>query len=222
MSSRVLIVAGLVAVNACSFAHVRSAVVSPGPSLTVQGAMSTDVGKEVGWFFGDECDPCTGPLPSLEGSIQYGRVPSRPDGKPFAIGVGVSLAMPYVEGYVQLSRSPSRPFGIGGRFGTIGELSQGQLYARLDKPLSPGRRLVWNPGLFYHEERGQNHGRIFAVANGFGLELSKRWVAATPSLTVVVANAHHTNSTLPPRATPETRVFGVAALGLAFRRDPYR
>jgi hypothetical protein len=185
--------------------------------------MTTEVGEEIGWFFGDECDPCTGSLPSVDGTLGYGHVSRSPGGTPFSISIGVAgLFLPYVEGYVQLSRSSSLPYGVGARLGALGSWRQAHLFGRVDKRLSPRRRFLWNPSVFYHEgdRNSQNQGRIVALVNGFGLEVSSGPVAFTPSVSVVAANARHSGPFRP--ATPETRVFGAASLGIAFRRDPYR
>jgi hypothetical protein len=190
--------------------------------------MTTDVGPEIGWFFGDECNPCEGSLPSVDGNLQYGHVPASLDRHAFSFALGVSgLILPYAEGYVQLGRSTSMPYGLGVRVGGIGSspnggLRQAHLFGRVDRPLATGRRLLWNPSVFYHStnSNGQNPGHIWALVNGFGLELSMGFAALTPSFSVVAAHGEHTSSSQPPSSG--TKVFGMAALGVAFRRDPYR
>jgi hypothetical protein len=220
---KLLVLALGLASTGCVFSNVRSAVVSPGLSFAAQGAMTTDVGPEVGWFFGDECSPCDGPVPSVDGTLQYGSVPTAPNGRAFTIGLGVSgLFMPYAEGYMQLSRSAAMPYGAGVRIGVLGPWRQAQIFGRLDRPLGPGRRLLWNPSLFYHggDRNGQIPGYIVALVNGIGLELSRGWVAVTPSLSLVASHAERNPQFQAP--TSDTRVFGAAAVGLAIRRDPYR
>lgn len=224
LSRSLVVVALFLASAACaSFSTARSAVASPGASLTAQAAMTSDVGPEVGWFFGDECSPCDGPMPGTEVGLHYGHAPARPDRKAFTIGLGVNGVFPYVETYMQLRQSSNAPFGMGIRVGGISNWRQGQIYGRVDRRLSAGRTLLWNPAVFYHGGRspnGQNRGRVWALVNGFGLELAHGPVAFTPSVSVVAAHAQH--STFFQPATPEFRVFGAAGVGLTLRRPAPR
>ena len=185
--------------------------------------MTSDVGPDVGWFFGDECSPCEGAMPGTDIGLHYGHAPAGPDRKAFTIGLGVNGVWPYAEAYMQLRRSSAAPFGLGLRLGGISNWRQGQIYGRVDRRLSPGRTLLWNPGVFYHGGRspnGQNPGRVWALVNGFGLELAKGFVAFTPSVSLVAAHGEH--STFSTAPTSGARVFGTAGAALTLRRPPPR
>src|SRR5690349_11870341 len=103
------------AASACtSFATERSAEVLPGPSLTLQGSISTPPGDEPSWFWSYDCaSGCDRAIGGFDAALAFGRT----QGTPYTVGAGVSgLLYPYVEGYIQLGRGAS-PYGVGARLG---------------------------------------------------------------------------------------------------------
>src|SRR5688572_5419756 len=203
--------------SACSFSNVRSAVVNTGPSFTAQASMTTEPGKEVTWFYSDECVECNDNLPGLEGVFTWGE--RRQTGPSFSLGVGLNFVMPFAEAYVQLGNG-STPYGIGARAGWLDKWKQFQLFGRVDKTLKSGSKFLWNPGVFLHDGTSpneQNPGRIVAFVNGFGLEMGRGPVAFTPSVSVIASHAWH--ESLGIMRGPENRVFGQAGVSVTLRRS---
>ena len=217
---RSLLVAIAALNSACAFSNVRSAVVNPGPSFTAQASATTVAGKEVTWFFSDECVDCNDNLPGLEGVFTWGE--KRQSGPSFSVGLGLNFVMPFVEAYMQLGDG-SVPYGIGARAGFLDRWKQFQLFGRVDKSLSNGRKFLWNPGVFVHDGTSpneQNPGRILAFVNGFGLQIGNGPVAFTPSLSIIASHAWH--ESLGVKHGPENRVFGQAGVSLTLRKTPER
>lgn len=180
--------------------------------------MTSPPGKEVTWFYSDECYQCNDNLPGLEGVFTWGE--RRQTGPSFSFGLGLNFAMPFAEAYVQLGNG-SIPYGIGARASSLGKWKQFQLFGRVDKTLRSGSKLLWNPGLFLHDGTSpneQNPGRIVALVNGFGLEMGRGPVAFTPSVSLVASHAWH--ESLGIMHGPENRVFGQAGVSLTLRRSP--
>ena len=214
--------AAILACGCTSFATVRPATVTPGPSLTAHAGASTPPGDEVAWFFSYECpEDCNEPIVATDIALAHGSVP--PNGKswlPFTIGAGVSGIYPYVEAYVQLRRAPGTPFGIGARRGVTGSWKQHQLYMRFEKTMKGKAKLLWNPGMFWHSgtsPNGENPGRMVALVNGFGIDPDANAPAVIiPSASVVFSRA--SRESYGESFGPATTVFATFGLSLHYRR----
>jgi hypothetical protein len=201
-----------------SFATVRSAEVRPGPSLTTQASVTSPVGPVAGWLWSYDCAAdCDHAIPSLDVTLAYGR--RREETTPFAVGIGLNGTSGFAEGYVQLRSTERLPFGIGGRVGLpIGPAWENQVYGRLDIPLGPSARLLWNPSVFHTSitsPNGANNGSFLGLVQGIGLEIGSGSVTVTPSVAVVWGRAEYHN---PEQHGPENRVFGTGALSMTIGR----
>jgi hypothetical protein len=203
-----------------TFTAVRSAEVSRGPAVTIQGSASTTVGDEAGWFYGYDCaSSCDRPVAGVDLGFAQG---IGGDVARTAIGFGVSGVFPYVEVYRQLGFSGRAPFGIGGRLGIpFTSWAEHRLYGRVDLVTSgAGSRFMWNPGLVVtagQSPNGENTGTLLGVANGFGLEVGQGRVVFAPSLSVVTARASHRS--YGQQHGPGYSTFATAAMSVTFRRE---
>lgn len=202
-----------------SFGTVRSAVVHPGPSVTLQASMTTPPGDEAAWFWSYDCPTdCNRSIVASEAGITMG-FPARNGGPSFALGAGVSGVYPWLDGYVQLNGG-DRPFGLGARLGWPSRSFrwyEHQLYGRYDIVLDSTRRIVWNPSLFYHAGHGQNGqttGRVIALVQGVGLALERSRMTVIPSASLALARGRRTFYGDPPDRF--TAVFLVLAMNVTF------
>lgn len=210
----------LLALAACtSFSTVRSAEVHAGPSALVQGAATTPLDDDAGWFWSFDCDrECGDQVISGDAGVAYGW---RPDGsaRAFALAIGTSGTHPYVDGYLQLDGG-RRPYGVGVRLGPpVTPWREHQLYGRLDVPMGEGRRLLLNPAVLVHEGRspnGENPGTFVGFVQGVGLLLEGERVSWTPSLAIVTGRTRRTQGDV--EIGPSWSTFGVAAVGVALHR----
>lgn len=213
----VLAVLAATAAGCTSFATVRSARVQPGPSLTLQGSVSSPPGDGAGWFWTLDCESgCDHAIGGVDALYTYGGTGETP----YAAGVGVNGLFPYVEGYAQMGGDSARAWGVGARLGipVIGWSSH-QVYGRYDFRLADGRRVLWNPGVFLHvgnSPNGNNPGHFLALVQGVGLELRGARSTLVPALTLVAGRGERENSVEQPG--PFTTVFGAASVSVTFHR----
>jgi hypothetical protein len=204
--------------SACtSFATVRSAEVHPGPSLTLQGSISTPPGDEPAWFWSFECaSECNRVIGGFDAAVAFGRT----ERTPFTVGGGVSgLLYPYVEGYVQIGRG-ANPYGVGTRLGLpVTGWTEHQLYGRYDVRLGNGQRLLLNPALFYHAgntPNGDNPGHFVALVQGVGLLLEGERTSVVPALSVVAGRGEREGDGR--EISPFTSVFAAASISITWHR----
>lgn len=214
--------AALLTISACTtFATVRSAEVTPGPSLGVQASYAGRPGPEAGWFWAFDCaQECDHPVWGVDLGLSYGWVGADTTRRPpVAVGVGVSGFSPYADGYVQLRRG-RRPLGVGARVGLpIGSWMEHQLYARYDVPLGTSARVLLNPALFVHHgnsPNGQNPGTFVAFVQGVGVEVEGPYVSLMPSVALVAG--HTRRSSYGRRVASGGTAFGTASLRVTFHR----
>lgn len=207
-------------VGCTSFATVRSAVVAPGLSANLQSSVAANQGDLAGWFWSADCtQKCGHAMPSTDLGFAFGE---RPRGAmPYAVSLGLSGTFPYADAYVQLRDAASFPAGVGVRVAPpIQGWYEGQVYGRMDIPLSNRTRLLWNPGVFYHGGHSPNHqstGSFRAVVQSIGLQFDVGHVSITPSSSIVFGRA--TRTSYGQVYQPETRAFVTAAIGVTRRRQ---
>jgi hypothetical protein len=206
------------AASCTSFATVRSAEVHPGPSLTAQASISTPPGDGPAWFWTYACaSGCDRAIGGFDAALAFGRT----EGTPFTIGAGASgLLYPYVEGYVQLGRG-ERPYGVGARLGVpvIGWVEH-QVYGRYDVRLGNGRRLLLNPGLFYHggnTPNGENPGHFVALVQGVGLLLEGERASVVPAFSIVAGRGERESFGREDDG-PFTSIFAAASVNISLHR----
>ena len=204
--------------TACtSFSTVRSAEISPGPSLGVQASASLPPGDDAGWFWSFDCAfNCNHAIVGGDVGVTYGW-PGAKGG--FALGVGTAGTHPYIDAYAQLSTGRS-PFGVGARLGPFGNWREHQVYARYDVRFNDRSRLLLNPALFIHEgesPNGANPGKFVGFVQGVGILFEGRNVSWTPAVALVAGRAERTSSG--QKFGPSTSVFGAASLGMTLHRD---
>lgn len=207
--------------SACtSFSTVRSAEVSPGPSMTLQASISSPPADEAGWFWSMDCDiQCTSPVGGVD--LSWAHAFNTGGGKGSTLGLGTSGFYPFVEYYTQLSSSRRRPFGIGARVG-IPAIGWGEhrVYGRFDfVGKDTTQRFLWNPGIMItagNSPNGANPGGFVGLVNGLGVQFGQGNVVWTPSLSSVVGRAvrHSYGRQLGPTFT----AFTTAGLSVSFRR----
>ena len=207
----------LAAVTGCtSFSTVRSAEVRPGRTMSVQASIAAPPGDDAAWFWSYDCaQGCDHAIPAVELSYEHGWQRSR--GVGYSVGVGLSGVYAFAEAYVQLGSSRGRPVGVGARVGNpFVSWRQHQVYGRVDVPLAPGRRLLLNPGLFYHSGRspnGENPGSFLGLVQGVGIEFDYGAMSIRPAAAIVWGRAERTS--FGQRYGPTTRAFGTASLGVS-------
>jgi hypothetical protein len=204
--------------SACtSFGTVRSAEVHPGPALTLQGSISTPPGDGAAWFWSfdcaSECDRAIGGFDAALAIGQTGRTP-------FAVGAGLNgLEYPYLEGYVQVGSGAS-PYGVGARLGVpVTSWVQHQIYGRYDVRLANGRRLLLNPGLFYHggnSPNGENPGHFLAFVQGVGVLLEGERTSVVPAVSVVAGRGEREG--FGGEDGPFTSIFAAASVSISWHR----
>ena len=218
--NRMPIVAGLlplcVGAGCASFATVRSAEVTRGASIVTQASLAGRPGDDAAWFFNFDCaSHCDRSIASGDVALAYG-VDAGSD-VPFSIGAGLNGTFPYLEGYAQLGRGKT-PFGIGARAGIPLGWAMHELYGRLDLPLSPSARLLWNPGVVYltgNSPNGENPGSFSAITQGIGIQFGAGGFTFTPSAALVWGRAEHTSSG--EQFGPSSRAFGTVAISIGLR-----
>jgi hypothetical protein len=215
--------AALISGSGCAtFANVRSADVDRGSSVQLEASASGHPGAVAGWFWSLDCSnlcPTSAP-PGLDLNYTYGWR-AGDSGPPVSLGAGLSSLVPYAEGYVQLGQSRQRPFGIGARVGGAHGYAQQHLYGRMDFPLSPEVRVLWNPGFFHLTEAtpdGLGTGTFSAMTQAVALQFGDGGYVVTPSVAAVWGRATHRSFGV--ELGPETRLFWTVGVGIGFRRDP--
>jgi hypothetical protein len=218
-----LAVAALIDGTGCAtFANVRSADVDRGSSVQLEASASGHPGAVAGWFWSLDCSnlcPTAAP-PGLDLNYTYGWR-AGDSGPPVSLGAGVASLDPYAEGFVQLSESKRRPFGIGARVGGGRGYAQQHLYGRMDFPLSPEVRVLWNPGFFHLTEAtrdGFSTAAFDAMTQGVALQFGDGGYVVTPSVAAVWGTATHRSAG--SKLGPETKLFWTVGVGFGFRRDP--
>ena len=215
---RLLLVVLALVPGCTSFTNVRSAQVRPGTSFDLQASFASDPGDAAGWLLGNNIDcaqRCGGGI--LGGEFGVARGFAR-QSLPFTLGAGVMGIMPYFEGYVQLAGG-ERPAGIGARIGipVSSSRTMGQAYARFDLPVAGGRRLLWNPSLFYASGvTPVASASVTGLVNGVALQMGND-NTFTPSLAFVLARAQHDFVSV--REGPTVTRFVAAGLRVAFGRS---
>lgn len=212
-----LLALALAAGGCTSFATVRSAEVVAGPSVMLQGSITSPPGDDAAWFWSYDCaSSCDHAISTLDASFTYGWV----DERPYSLGVGISgLIFPYIEGYWQLNGDSTRAYGLGGRLGVpvIGWSSH-QLYFRYDIPFSGDRRLLLSPALFFHagaSPNGENSGYFAAFVQSVGLEHRAERATVVQSVALVAGRGDRDTF---GDGGPFTTVFGTASMSVTFHR----
>ena len=213
--------AGLLLLNGCTFAAVRSAEVHPGPALRVQASLASDPGPDAGWFWDvGDCAGCSAPIPALDVGFSLG-VAGTEQNRPSEWEVGLDGLTPYVGGYTQLHRGANSASGFGARLGIPwpASWSHSQLYLRYDRVLEGGTRLLWNPAILVHagnSPNGENPGVFVGLVNGAGIELRSTFATLVPSAAVLVGSGSRSSYGRSEGAF--TTVFGTAALSVTLHR----
>ena len=219
---RLLRLAGLVAVLplcACtSFGAVRSARVTPGPSVSAQASVSAPPGEDAYWFWSLDCYRCDRAIPAVDLTSSYGWVGAA--GSPsFSLGVGLSGTHPFLEGYVGLPASETFASGMGARFGLPSGWYEHLLYARFDVRVGSGTWLLLNPAVFHHAGKspnGQNTGSFTALVPGMGLWFDGRNVSVAPSVSAVLGRGERRS--YDERTGPFSAAFLVGGVGVTLHR----
>ncbi len=203
-----------------AFSSVRSAEVYPGVSFNAQASLAAPPGEEAYWFWAFDCYRCNHSIPALDWGLAYG-VTDREGARPFEMSAGINGLSPYLGGYVQLGQNERAVYGVGGRLGIPFRItwSTSQLYGRYDYLLSPGQRLLLNPGLMLHagnSPNGENPGMFLGLVQGVGLEFEGAHVSLIPSASLVLGYGNR--SSYGRREGPFTTAFGTASLAVSFHR----
>ncbi|HEX5725278.1 MAG TPA: hypothetical protein VFX98_07415 [Longimicrobiaceae bacterium] len=223
MSARIGRTAGLlllacIASGACtSFLAVQSAEVRAGPSLRVQGSISTPPGDGAAWFWSLDCaENCDHPIPGVDLALSFGSERA-------SLGVGLNGAFPYAEAYAQLNRPEQNPYGLGARLGVPvpgWNWTEHLLYARYDHRLASGKLLLLNPTLFYHtgnSPNGTNPGSFLAFVQGIGVLSEGRNTSVVPALSVGFGRGERRRDS--EVIGPFYTVFAVASVSVTFHRS---
>jgi hypothetical protein len=218
---RILLVGALLTLGACtSFSSVRSAEVHRGPALALQATVTTAPGDDAAWFWGLDCSSdCNRVLTSVDGGVTFGSTSGR---TPFTVGAGFSgLLYPYLEGYTQLNRPGRNPWGAGVRVGVpVQSWTEHQLFARFDRPLGDGKRLLLNPTIFLHAGKspnGANPGHMLAFVPGVGVLFEGETMSFIPALSLGVGRGERRRFTS-DEGGPFTTVFGTASMSVVVHR----
>ena len=221
MSARILLLGTLVVLGACtSFSSVRSAEVHRGPAIALQGTFATAPGDDAAWFWGLDCSSdCNRALASFDGGVTFGSASGR---TPYSVGAGFSgLLYPYLEGYTQLNRAGQNPWGAGVRVGVpLHSWTEHQLFARFDRPLGDGQRLLLNPTVFLHAGKspnGANPGHMLAFVPGVGVLFEGETMSFIPALSVGVGRGERRRFSN-GEGGPFTTVFGTASMSVVVHR----
>ena len=217
----VVVTAVITSSSACtSFSTVRSAEVSPGPSLGLQASASMPPGDDAGWFWSFDCEvECNHPVVGGDAGLTYGWPGAK---AAFALGVGTNGTHPYIDAYAQLGTGRS-PWGLGARLGPFGNWREHQVYGRYDVRFNDRSRLLLNPALFIPEgesPNGANPGKFVGFVQGVGVLFEGRRVSWTPAIALVAGQAQRTS--YGRQFGPTTSVFGAASLGMTIHRDRNR
>jgi len=209
------LLSALTTTGCTGFAMTRSAVVHPGPQVSAQYSKSTSPGADAGWFWGDECDPCTGDVVGIDANVGWALRDQT--SAVFMLGVGLNGVYPYVEAYRQAATARGRrPFGFGARLGIpFGPWSEHQVYSRIDFPLSPSTTVLWNPGVMLHIRNrpdDQNSGHFIGLLQGFGLQWEKGAVSLVPAATYILGRTERTRAGA--RIGPSWKGFGTMSFGV--------
>jgi hypothetical protein len=221
MFRAIVLVGALLTLGACtSFNSVRSAEVHRGPAVAVQGTVTTAPGDGAAWFWGLDCSSdCNRVLASFDGGVTFGSTSGR---TPFSVGAGFSgLLYPYVEGYAQLNRAGQNPWGAGVRVGVPAHSwTEHQLFARFDRPLGDGKRLLLNPTLFLHtgnSPNGANPGHVLAFVPGVGVLFEGETISFIPAISLGVGRGERQRYSS-EEGGPFTTVFGTVSMSLVGHR----
>ena len=145
-----------------SFAAVRSAEVTDGPTIGLRASWASPPGHAAGWFWSYDCGmSCDRAIASGEIELAWGNTASG-GGLPYEVAAGLNgLVDPYIDGYVQLLRGDV-PAGLGGRLG-----NGSALYGRVDIPSShESLRFLFNPTALYYTS-SSGHFKGLSPAVGF-------------------------------------------------------
>jgi hypothetical protein len=218
---RILLVGALLTLTACtSFSSVRSAEVYRGPALALQGTVTTAPGDDAAWFWGLDCSSdCNRVLASVDGGVAFG---STSGATPFSVGAGVSgILYPYLEGYAQLNRAGQNPWGAGVRIGVpVQSWTEHQLFARFDRPLGDGKRLLLNATLFLHtgnSPNGANPGHMLAFVPGVGVLFEGETMSFVPAISLGVGRGERRSVSL-DEGGPFTTAFGTVSMSVVAHR----
>jgi hypothetical protein len=213
--------AALLSLGACtSFNSVRSAEVYRGPAIALQGTVTTAPGDDAAWFWGLDCSSdCNRVLASFDGGVTFGSTSGR---TPFSVGAGFSgILYPYLEGYAQLNRAEQNPWGAGVRVGVpVQSWTEHQLFARFDRPLGDGKRLLFNPTLFLHtgnSPNGANPGHMLAFVPGVGVLFEGETMSFIPAVSLGVGRGER-RSVSRDEGGPFTTVFGTVSMSVVGHR----
>jgi hypothetical protein len=97
--------------------------------------------------------------------------------------------------------------------------SQHQVYGRYDVRLGDGRRLLLNPGLFYHggnSPNGENPGHFLAVVQGVGVLFEGGQFSVVPALSVVAGRGER--ESYGQESGPFTSIFAAASVSVSWHR----
>jgi hypothetical protein len=138
------------------------------------------------------------------------------------VGAGFSgLLYPYLEGYAQLNRAGQNPWGTGVRVGVpLHSWTEHQLYARFDRPLGDGMRLLLNPTVFLHagnSPNGANPGHMLAFVPGVGVLFEGETMSFIPAVSLGVGRGKRRSISI-EEGGPFTTVFGTASMSVVLHR----
>src|SRR5205823_4057652 len=135
----------------------------------------------------------------------------------------MSGTYPYFDGYLQLGGGADRSYGIGVRGGIpTSSWNEHSLYGRIDRPAGRHRRLLLNPGLFYHggnSPNGANPGSFIALSQGIGLLFEGAGTSFTPGVTFVLGRLDR--SSYGQLVAAKWAGFAVLSGSVMFRRRRY-
>lgn len=205
------------------YANVRSAEVRTGIDFQAQSSLTTNSGVGIIGVHGcfDECSP---PEPqkyySLDLSANVGLALPSP-APAVEIGAGLNGHWAYGSVYVQLHDGEQHDYGIGMRSAPSLEVIDQHVYGRYDLTLPSGRRVLWNPGVYYHLERKYREVRMVALVQSVGTEKSSGHWILRPAATLVLARGRYEDDPTYPETSGAEHTFQTAfavfSVGLVFR-----
>jgi hypothetical protein len=203
-----------------AFSSVRSAEVHPGLSLSAQASTTTPPGEEAHWFWSLDCYRCNDPVIGLDVELTHGT--RRADGSGGnEVSAGFNGLSPFVGGYVQLGKSERSAYGVGGRVGLpfVISWSTSQIYARYDRILPSGDRLLLSPAVMLHagnSPNGENPGYFVGLVQGIGMELEGTNVSFIPAASGVLGYGNR--SSYGQSEGPFATTFATASVKVIFHR----
>ncbi|RMD94554.1 MAG: hypothetical protein D6814_14365 [Calditrichaeota bacterium] len=187
---------GLFFITGCaSFAPMRSAQVAPGFSGDVKLGMTSSLSKEAYWLYdaGSDCPLCDSkPIAVSEVAFRYGI--KKPGARGIQLGLVGNDMDAQLEFFSEVRQRPAWKLGGGLRLGLplVASWASHQLFVVYERRLGENSTFCYAPGIYYHTGHSpncMNHGSLFLLSQGLGLEFSTGLVSLTPAVTISVGNA---------------------------------